>query len=613
MIFKLIIGIIFLFTSFLYANPILIDDKTDTYDLLQNSEIYLDKSRSLTLKDILLSQSKFQPNKMKRLSYGYAPDFNLWIKFTLKNTTNKKLNKIIEYANPLTTHIDFFDMSNAHIIKDGLYQLAKNRITINPIFHISLKAHESKTYYIKASSTITTLIVKLKLYNIDTYYADEIKYQVILALFFGSMLILGIYNLFIYFYTRDVSYLYYVLYLFGIIMHHMIYVGIGNIYLLNQTWSIYFIEYSSILVALPIYFLALFTKSFLVTKQYPKHHFILKVLLWFLPISVLVFTLFDSVGKYRNIFTFLLLFYLVYLTVYASYRKNSQAYFILVGWIVIFIASSSMYASSVGIFDIKETIPYLVEVAFILEALIFSIALAYKIKQLEKEKNAINKKLLNQQKNERNQLKVSVDEKTLDLKNALDEKNILLKEVNHRVKNNMQTIVSLIRLQIDDLQADEKIQEILTTTYNRINAMSHLHELLYNKENISNVNANDYFRLLTDHIQESYSENIHLHINISTQLKLEQAIYCGLVLNELITNSFKYAFTSNNGNIYITLSRNESYYLLIVQDDGVGYKQVKSPNSLGLILVNSLVKSKLSGTVETISNKGVKTTIKWKL
>ena len=611
--FNTFIVIFLFFVSSLYAEVIPVNDKTQSYDLLQNSQVYLDGSQALTLDDIVLSDGKFQENTKSTLSYGYSPDFNVWIKFTLKNTTDKQLHKILEFANPLTTHVDFFNIRDHEIKRDGLYQLAKERTTINPIFQITLNPYETNTYYIKASSIITTLIIKLNLYSIDTYYAGEIKYQVILALFFGSMLILGVYNLFIYFYTRDISYLYYVLYLFGIILHHMIYVGIGNIYLLNQKWSIYFIEYSSILVALPIYFLALFTKSFLSVEQYPRLNIILRVYLLLFPFIVLAFIFIDGLGKYRNLFTFMLLFYLVYLTIYAAYKKNSQAYFILLGWIVIFIASLTMYASSVGLFDIKERFPYIVEVAFVLEAIIFSIALAYRIKQLEEDKNLINTKLIIQQTNERERLESSVKEKTLDLRSALDEKSVLLKELNHRVKNNMQIIISLIRLQIDEVDEDEKVQKILTTTYNRVNAMSQLHELLYDKEDISNVNANEYFQLLIAHIQESYSEDIQLHIDISAELKLEEAIHCGLILNELITNAFKYAFTSNSGNIYINLSQDTTHYTLKVSDDGVGYKRDKSSNSLGLVLVHSLVKGKLNGTVETISDDGVKITIKWKI
>jgi two-component sensor histidine kinase len=555
-------------------------------------------------------ENEFNKNDKKLLAYGYSPDFNLWIKFTLKNTTDKPINKILEYNNPLTTHIEFFNTSDKIIEKEGLYQTVENRATVNPTFNINLQAQESKTFYIKATSHITTLIVSLNLYDNESFYEKEIKHQLILGLFFASMLILGIYNLFIYFFTKDISYLHYVFYIFGIIAHQMIYVGMANVYLFNQAVKIMFVEYASLLVAFPIYFLALFTKSFLKTVQYPILNKILNILLIVTPISVVFFIAFDMFNKYRNIFYVMLFAYLIFITLYAALKKNRQAYFILFGWSIILMASTFMLLSSTGIFDIHEHLPYIVEIAFVLEAVIFSIALADRIKQLQKEKNDVNTKLIYQQQHEQEKLKLKVTEKTIDLKNTLDEKEILLKELNHRVKNNMQTIVSLIRLQIDEID-DVEIKNILSTTYNRVNAMSHLYEMLFVQKKISNVDATDYFTMLISEIQESYNQDIQIHLDITSELKLDQAVYCGLILNELITNSFKHAFTSSHGNIYIKLAKDKIKYLLSVSDDGVGYDKNVSSNSLGLVLINSLVKSKLYGTVDICSNNGVTTTIIW--
>ena len=590
-----------LFVNLIASDILPIDVKNNSYNILTNAEYFLDKSKALTINDMKHLNKKFLKIEKKVLSFGYAPDFNVWIKYKLQNNTNKDIEKIVEYENPLTTHISYFDMSEKKEYKEGLYQIAQGRKTINPIFKVRLKPYESKLFYIKASSVIVTLIVKLHLYSIDDFYEKEIKYQFVLALFFGSMLILGIYNLFIYLYTQDKSYLYYVLYIFGIIVHHMMYVGIGSIYILNQKWSIFFINYSSLLVAFPIYFLALFTKSFLKTSQYKVLHNILLLFLLLVPLSVLFFTYLQELSHYRNIVTYFLLFYLVYITSYAAYKKNPQAYFILFGWFIVFIAGSVMYTSSIGLFNIREYFPYIVELSFVTEAIVFSIALAYKIKQFQDDK-------INEKKN----LEIMVKTKTIDLEKTLNDKNLLLKEINHRVKNNMQIMVSLIRLQVDEIE-DKKTQEVLTTTYNRVNAMSNLHELLYFQEDISDINATDYFRLIADKIQESYSKTILLHLKIQAVLKLNEAVHCGLILNELITNAFKHAFISENGNIYIKLLMTETHYKLIVSDDGVGYNQKEISNSLGLTLVNSLAKSKLNAKVDIYSTNGVEVKIVWKI
>jgi two-component sensor histidine kinase len=592
------------FSTFIYANTLNVSVKKDFYDLLPYSEIYIDKSKSLTVSDIQKENIKFQKNSKKLLGYGYNPNFNVWIKVTLKNNTQQTFHKIVEYDNPLTTNIKFYDPDlDYKVQQEGLFFINQKRKTLHPIFHITLKPNESKTYYINASSDVTTLIIKLNLWETDRFYEKEIKYQLILALFFGGMIILTVYNLFIYFFTKDISYLYYVLYIFGTLFHHSIYTGIANIYLFNQAFSIFVIQYAAIFIAFPIFALGLFTKSFLQVQNYSFQNKILNIFLALIPLSLLVFIFSDIFDSYRNVLPVLLSVYLILLTIYSAFHKNRQAYFILFGWFVIFMAILGMNLSSFGIFNVYKYFPYLIETAFILEAIIFSIALADRIKQLQQEKDDVNEKLIVHQKNEKIKLEIEVDKKTKELK-------LLLKELNHRVKNNMQTIVSLIRLQADEI-VDEKVQEIFLTIQNRINAMSHLHELLYKQDDLSHINAYAYFDIVIEELQDSYENDVNISFDINTELKMEQAIYCGLILNELVTNSFKHAFTNNTGTVSIKLTKKNSFFILIIEDDGIGYDKNISSNSLGLILVKTLAKNQLNGDIDIDSSNGVKVTITW--
>nr|WP_269090666.1 7TM diverse intracellular signaling domain-containing protein [Aliarcobacter butzleri] len=578
--------------------------------MLQYSEIYIDKTRSLTIEDIKNSNIKFEKNDKNILAYGYSPDLDVWIKITIKNNSNKPILKIIEYNNPLATNIDFFDSNKNIHLEDGLFIDKLHRFTINPIFKIELNPNEENIYFIKATSNITTLIVDLKLWDENVFYKKEIKHQLILSLFFGAMFILGIYNLFIYVFTKDKSYLFYVLYIFGLIFHHLIYVGFAKLYIFNLETLKITIELAALLVALPVYFLGLFTKNFLQTIQYPKLNKVLNVFLIIIPLTVIFFLLTEEYDKHRNSLTMLFLIFLLILTIYASLRKNKQAYFILFGWVIFLSSGLLMYLSSAGILNITSYFPYLIEVSFVLEAVIFSIALANRITNLQKEKNEANQKLIVQQENETKRLSKEVDLRTKDLKVALGEKEVLLKELNHRVKNNMQTIVSLIRLQSDEIE-DEKLKDILLTTQNRIGAMGHLHELLYNQENINFINVYEYFETLVDEVKSSYDESINIHLDIKTKLKMEQAIYCGLMINELITNSFKYAFLNKKGNIYITLEKSNNILKLSVKDDGVGFDKDNTTFSLGLTLVNTLAINQLKGKMNIESKNGTSITISW--
>ena len=607
MIKKLILIFTMISTSMLYAETIVVDENTQKLEILSSSQIYIDKTRKLNIDDITKKDIGFKDNDKDLLSYGYSPDFDVWVKFTLKNNSDKPIQKILEYGNSMTTDVIFYDIESGIEIHEGHLHTDEERASINPVFEISLNPNQTKTFYIKASSYITTMIVKLNIWDNNSFYSQEVKHQFILALFFGAMAILAIYNLFVYFFTRDISYLFYVLYIVGISVHHTLYVGIVNIYFVDQFIMSYIVEFASIFIALPIFFLALFSKTFLQIKNYPILNNLLNLLLILFPVSISIFLLTDDFNKFRNIFPILVLFYLIATTGYLVYKRNRQAYFIISGWLVLAIGGLTMYLSSIGIINIYQSFPYIVEVSLLLEAILFSIALSDKI-------NTLKTNLIVQKRTENERLELQVQEKTKDLELSLEEKTLLLQELNHRVKNNMQMIVSLIRLQTNDID-DKKIQSLFLTTQNRLNAMSELHELLYQKEDISYINAYEYFTTLIEGLQETYKQDVRINYTIDTDLQTEQAISCGIILNELVTNCLKYAFNDEQKEeryIDIFLSKFEDKYTLIVKDNGAGYDQQKVKKSFGLILVTTLTESKLQGSISIDTKNGVETIIIWR-
>ena len=247
--------------------------------------------------------------------------------------------------------------------------------------------------------------------------------------------------------------------------------------------------------------------------------------------------------------------------------------------------------------------------AFILEALLFSMALAHRINILSEEKSKLDKKLIYFQKEEQERLKTLVNQKTKDLTFALEEKNILYQELNHRVKNNLQMILSLIRLQISKTKSTDTKNE-LNITKNRINSISHLYEILYLQDNTSQIKTLKYFENIIENIRQNFNKEIQIVYKIEYNLDRDNLVYNGLILNELVTNSFKYAF-KNKGQIEISLYKKEKIIYMIIQDDGVGFEQSYN-NSLGLIIVKTLVQKQLYGKIEIDSSSGTKTTISWK-
>jgi PAS domain S-box-containing protein len=182
------------------------------------------------------------------------------------------------------------------------------------------------------------------------------------------------------------------------------------------------------------------------------------------------------------------------------------------------------------------------------------------------------------------------------LKTSLEEKEVLLREIHHRVKNNLQIIVSLLSLQSEYVQ-DKQAVELFRDSQFRVKSMALLHERLYETEDLAHINFSDYIRDLTNELLCSYGtdvRNIKLKINVKDVFpSVDVAVPCALIINELVTNCLKHAFPGDRaGEIRIEFdSDKQDNYTLLISDDGVGFaKDVDFPNgrTLGLQLVSTL-------------------------
>ena len=212
---------------------------------------------------------------------------------------------------------------------------------------------------------------------------------------------------------------------------------------------------------------------------------------------------------------------------------------------------------------------------------------------------------------EKNRLKELVDEQTKDLKNALEEKEVLVKEIHHRVKNNLAVISGLLELQVD-YSGDSFANRILRDSQRRIQSISMIHEKLYQNDRLAEVDFSKYIRELIDVIiysNRKIDKNIDVRI-ITGDIKLgiNQGIPCGLIINELISNAYEHAFSNQNeGIIWIEFKNSgNSNIQLVVKDNGIGFPtELLDPkaevNSLGMVLVETLT-NQLKGELR-IENK----------
>ena len=200
--------------------------------------------------------------------------------------------------------------------------------------------------------------------------------------------------------------------------------------------------------------------------------------------------------------------------------------------------------------------------------------------------------------------------KTKKLKNSLDEKELLLKEIHHRVKNNLSITIGFIDLEVTKIK-DNETKSILTNIQSRIHTMELVHTKLYQSKDFSQISYKEYISSLINDISTSFNLKKDVEVNLDLEdiyLNINYAIPCSLVINELITNAFKYAFSDNDKPILtVKLKKMSNKINWTIKDNGKGFSDNNihiKPKTLGLKLVNSITKLQLFGKINYTYNKG---------
>ncbi len=203
---------------------------------------------------------------------------------------------------------------------------------------------------------------------------------------------------------------------------------------------------------------------------------------------------------------------------------------------------------------------------------------------------------------------------------SLKEKEVMLREIHHRVKNNMQVIISLLRMHTRRSNSDQ-MRNIFDDCRYRVDAMSLIHEALYQSEDLARIDFEVYIKKLCRHLKQSYGtsgKGITVKVDsINVSLGMDQGIAVGMVICELVSNAFKHAFALNNGgSILVGMTGLEGEEIeLIVQDDGKGMPQeidLLKPTSFGLKLTAATVTRELGGSIEVVRNGGTRFVIRFK-
>ncbi|AMC11823.1 hypothetical protein Lupro_11350 [Lutibacter profundi] len=530
----------------------------------------------------------------------------LWVKITVQKkeaTTQNKWKLILK--GPLTDSIIFNSYQNKQwYSKIYGFKIPKNKASeqfVNIVIPISLKDTLKHTYYLKIQSRIATDIpVELKPER--NFYSENNIDLLSMGILYGVLLTFILYNFFLYFILKNLSYLYFSLSTFATLLVQGFLNGHASFYLFpnNPDMSFYLFFIS---IYLGVFFITLFSISILgLNKKDSRwNYYLLKYISYFSLILIPTIFIFNFY-VFSVIVIILVSIYTIALFstgIIYWFKGNKVAIIFTIAWIVYLLGIFSNFLRSLDLIPINWFTVKITFLSYLGEIILFSIALGYHYKMIKQEKKILQKEYTKK-------LNIEVKQKTIELSIALKHKNELLAEIHHRVKNNLQIIYSLFNLQERRIKNPES-KDILESGKNKVKSMSLVHEHLYKNDSFKDINIKSYLTDLINYLNNLYKKEVSIDKKINSLNVLnDQAVTIGLITTEVISNSFKYAFTKEiyNPKITIVFYSKNNYYYIEITDNGIGFDSSKqSKNSLGIQLIKGMTQQ-LNGEITLNSTKG---------
>ncbi|MDA3946443.1 MAG: ATP-binding protein [Helicobacteraceae bacterium] len=568
--------------------------------LLSHSSVYLDRENR-TFDEVI--KQHFSPYDENHINLSFDAETAVWVELTLVNSGDELIERILEIGNPLLEKVVLFEDSAQQ--EAGMLQVAEDQHHLNPSFLLTFMPQESKTIWLRIENKTTALQFDLHLKSVDRFYHDDLMSQYTITIFLGIILAFLMYALLLFVYTKDRSYLFYTLYLSTLLFQQMTYVGFLPLHA-----PLWFTAVDDLIVvpkvAMMIIAAAWFAQSFLKTQQYKRVHRTYNLIVLFLFIQMpLVGTPWFYLPELTVLTGLAFIIFNTCVGLYVYRQGNKQARFFIAGWAVLIIAYLLMIFDAMGVISVMYFLPNLVMWATALEAMFLLLAFVDRLSILQQQKEKLDRDLIHEYSSRQEVIEHEVVEKTAELSSALAQKELLFKELHHRVKNNLQLILSLMRLQNDTYECDKE-NTFLQQLEGRIRAIARTHEMLYQNNEAETVDMEEYVERYIDELKNSMpNDKMIFESAIEASLPLKKAVYVGLVINELVSNTLKHAYGEAGGRVYIALKLIDNRYVLEVADEGIGYDpQETRSKSLGLILVKSLVEEQLEGSLTFDNSNG---------
>ncbi len=567
--------------------------------LLERSQLYVD-AEDLPLASIV-NQKLFKPYDKSSIIIGEDRSA-IWVKLELKNSIEKEIAPLLVVKDPTLEHIVLYEGDGySEIWRGGTADFKREHHTLYPAKEIRFKPFEQKTLYLKVYGEYLPVGFTLYLKEKERYFKEQ-QYEQLLDIFLlGIIFAFMLYSFVHASYLREASYFFYGLYLLALLYSLFNYLGILQLY--APPWFVKFdAEISMTRVYLVLVANILFALVFLEIRRYAKIYAIYLLL-------IILATLGAIFGNAPSSLALQLLLGLALVVIFYNFGVALYLYFIkkervvrfyLMGFGIVFFSYVLMISDSLGYSYISQHYYNLILWSTMIEALILYLAFADRYSMVEKERYNMQYLLLAEAKKRAEIIEEEVNRKTHELNEALSLQKILLSEVHHRVKNNLQIILSIITMQSNKFKDSER-KEAFVDLENRINAMAQSYELLIVEEQLSAIDMREYLSKLVKEIADSFfvsDKKIEMRIDIEAVVPLKEAIYIGLIVNELITNSYKYLIKNGGGKIYLILKEEEGgLYALTIRDTGKGFSPDSVERSLGLTLIYALVEEQLKGSI----------------
>lgn len=608
---KLFLLLANLFCLHVYSQKTLIlTEQTNRADLGYYCGFFLDSTNSMSTKEVqkALLNNKFKFYNTYAKSFGTTAS-TVWCYFSLLNKTESDFYLELEKTRLDTIEIFHMEFDSSFVSEytgGNKYPFSTRKFQVNNfIYPLKHKSFTTQFYLLRMRGNYI-MEFPLKIYSESKLVESKHLYDIFDGIYIGLILLIIFFNLFVYYTIKENVHFYYSIYVFFEGAMVLYYKGFAYEFIFPDSPQLN--SYLTILPTFVTLSAVIFLFSFLDSKRTTP--FLYKLFYLFMILAslgmIMNFVGYDGEGQMLVEFVSAVTSVTIFFAGITSYRRGiKHAKLFVIAWSIFLFGVVIYVLKDFGILPYNDITCNSIQIGSAFEIILITVALAQKMNDFKQEKENLQIQSINTMM-EKEKL-ILEQNRILEERNA--EKEVMLKEIHHRVKNNLAVVSGILQVQ-SAYCSDNLLKQVLNDCTNRIRSMGLVHESLYRYENFSGIDFNQYLQNLTHEIKNSYPDNaqkIELRLNIDNIiLELTTAIPCGLLVTEVLTNTYKHAFKGRTeGIIEINFHRNAHQYELSIRDNGVGFDAGihQNSNGLGLSLIKAF-SSQLGGNYSFTGENG---------